>query len=235
MIKTVGLASLYEPLEFLEHRIENLNCCDMDGTCIYFMDCSDAKVQAEAHELIRTRAKFQYRWQGLAGKKDLYRVWNMMVSQAMCDPTMHPVYFCAVNVDDIQAPNYFREMMFFLDEHPDIVIVSPQWYASKTKGQYWPPAEKGVFVDPDVHRTLGHFPMWRARLHDELGNFNPLMRVVGDSEFWDRIKKRYGYGAIAVLEKPLALYLDHEKNLYKTSKLANGMTGEAMDRKLMGL
>lgn len=235
MKKVVGLASLYEPLEFLEHRIENLNTCDLKDSIIWFVDCSDESIQAQVREIVRTRCSFEWRFLGVTGKKTLYWVWNYIVDQAMRDPAVNPKYFCAVNVDDIQAPEYFQIMSGFLDDHPEIVIVSPQWHVSKTKGQFWPPIDKGVFVDPDIHRTLGHFPMWRASLHEAIGNFNPLLRVVGDSDFWDRIKKRYGYDGIAVLERPLALYLDHEKNLYKTSRLSNGMTGEANDRKLMGL
>jgi len=233
--KVIGLASLFEPLEFLEHRIENLNRCDMDGVLIWFCDCSDEQTQAQARAIIKAKCSFNYKFTGLVGKRTLYWVWNHLVTQCILDSANRPDYLCAVNVDDVQAPNYFKLLSGFLDDHPEVKIVTPQWYATKTKGSHWPAPQDAVFVDPDVTKTLGHFPMWRLTLHEQVGNFNPLLMVVGDSDFWDRIKKRWGYEGIAVIEQAVAMYLDHEKNLYKTARRPNGQTGEAWDRKQMGI
>ena len=34
----------------------------------------------------------------------------------------------------------------------------------------------------------GPFVMWRRALHDKYGLFNPKLWVIGDSEFWSRVR-----------------------------------------------
>jgi hypothetical protein len=224
----VGLASLYEPLEFLENKIRNFNQCDMSGTIIYFSDCSSPETWAEVEKIVRSNCKFDFVIDHHAERKTLYWTWNWIIEHTR-DVAK---YYVTTNVDDILEPTYFKKMSAFLDEHPEFEIACMSWLVTEEKGQIWPPKwnpGQNQVVNPD--RSCGHFPMWRASLHDpdRIGLFIPEMVVIGDAEFWDRIKRKYGLPVFGVHPEWLACFLSHEKNLYRTGKGPDGGSGEAWD------
>jgi hypothetical protein len=224
MNKIVGLASLYEPLEFLENKIRNFNQCDMSDTLIYFSDCSSEGTWAEVEKTIKSECKFDYLVDHHSERKTLYWTWNWIIGK-----TCGAVYYCNTNVDDILHPQYFEKMSAYLDKHPETEIAVSSWYRTYTKNQIWIP-EYDKLIVPDPASTCGHFPMWRASLHDRVGLFNPQMVVIGDTEFWHRVRKKFSMSALAVYPEPLGCYLYHGKNLYHTAKSPDGGTsGEGWD------
>lgn len=230
-MRCVALASLYEPLEFLETRISNLNACDMRDVLVYFADCSPAETWVHVEKILK-RCEFDFIGRHFPDRKTLYWTWNFIIEETR--RSIAPSFFTNVNVDDIHAPDYFQKLMAHLDAHEEFALVAPHWLVGRKKGQLWPPlkVDPGAAA-PDPARTMGHFPMWRARLHDHVGLFDPRMLIVGDAYFWTRIRNHLGLGVMGTYPEPLACYLDHDANLSKTAVGLNGMRGEAHDRDLV--
>lgn len=226
------LASLYEPLEFLENRIANFNQCDLSEAVVCFVDVSTPTTWAKVEKIIQGKAKFEYTLHHHAERKSLYWVWNWIIDKCMLE--CKPVYFCNTNVDDINHPEYFKKMSTYLDENPKIKLVASPWGVTQIKGQRWPAQMERGIVTPEPKKTCGHFPMWRASLHTSpVGKFHSDMVCVGDSFFWAKIRKEYGLNSLAVHPETLGCYLSHENNLYHMSRGPKGQKGEAWDRSLM--
>lgn len=233
MPKIIALASLYEPLEFLNNRIDNLNTCDMDGVLVWWLDVSRKSTWDKVKTILK-RCEFKYEVSHNPRRQTLYWAWNWIINQSK-QSGHWPKYFCNTNVDDINRPEYFQIMSVYLDNHPKKDIVCCNWLNTNIKDQYrWPPQANGGLSEVDPQLTLGHFPMWRSSLHneDEVGMFDSRMVAIGDSDFWARIKKK-GPDAIGKLDRTLACYLSHQNNLYYKAQGPNGESGEAYDRALM--
>lgn len=225
MSRITGICSLYEPLAFLANRIRNLNQCDLSDTSIFFADCSSELTWNAVKAIIESDCKFKYQLHHFDERTTLYYTWAWVVDRTK-DTT---VYFCNTNVDDIQEPTYHKKMAEFLDQHLGVEIVACPWLITEIKGQIWPPNAQSA-SGPNVDRTMGHFPMWRASLHRAGLNFDQRMVAIGDSFFWSAVKKQYGRSALAILDEQLSCYLSHENNLYYTAKGPQGQNGEAYDR-----
>src|SRR3972149_2154443 len=226
MAKVVGLASLYEPLEFLENRIANLNQCNMKDVLVHWCDCSSNATWEKVEKIIREKCQFEYRADHHPERKTIYWTWNWIIEN-----NAGAKYFTNINVDDIHHPEYFQKLAAYLDEHSQIVIVSVPWLVTKQKNQIWPPAAQGN-TPPDPKRTLGHFPMWRSETHHDVGLFDPRMLTIGDSDFWRRIRIHRGQHTIAVHPEYLACYLSHAANAHHSLIGPNGQRGEGYDRAL---
>lgn len=227
MAKILGLASLFEPLEFLEEKVQNLNSCSLQDVEVHFRDCSSEPTWREVERLLKD-CRFKYRAIHVPERETLYTSWNHLILSSGW-PLSGPKYLTNVNVDDTYHPDYFEKLSSFLDQHEDIQLVAPSWYhINLVRG-------KEVVEDirsPNPKVTMGHFPMWRAAAHLAVGLFDPRMIVVGDSDFWGRLREKFGYKAFAVIPEPLAGFLWHEKNLYRTAVGPQGQSGEGYDRSL---
>lgn len=228
-MKIIGMASLYEPLQFLSNRIRNLNQCNLKDVLIYFADCSKPETWEQVKKTIESEAKFNYSLSHFDQRTTLYYTWHWIIDQTL--NTQNPQYYTNVNVDDIHYPDYYQKMSTYLDQHPETHIVACPWHITKIKGQIWPPNYDNA-SGPTLGKTLGHFPMWRAGLHREGLNFDSRMVAIGDTYFWLGIKNKYGTKAMAIHPETLACFLSHDNNLYWVAKGPHGQSGEAYDRSI---
>lgn len=229
MKKVVGLASLYKPLEFLEHRIENLNRCDTKDTLVYWVDCSPPEEAREVERLIRGKCKFDFGFEHIDYRTTIYWTWSYIISKTRS----YAEYYTNVNVDECYHPSYFRRMAEFLDGNPKYQIAAVPWLLTKIKNQQWPPRVYDSHPNVDVGFTLGHFPMWRSSLHESVGLFHSKMVAIGDWDFWNRIRKIHGRDSMGVLDEYIACHLVHENNLLDVARGPDGRPGGDWDRSLM--
>jgi len=225
MMKIVGLASLYEPLEFLENRIRNLNQCDMEDVLVHWADCSSEGTWKEVERIIKEKCRFSYRVDHLPERKTLYWTWNWIIGE-----NKDALYYTNINVDDIYRPEYFKKMAEYLDKNPGTTIVACPWFVTDLKGQIWPVSVAGKPSIPSPTTTLGHFPMWRSSIHSDAGLFDPRMVAIGDSDFWGRVRIIKGTESMAIYPDVLACYLSHGNNLYNSK--CGGQSAEGHDRDL---
>ncbi len=228
-MKIIGICSLYEPLEFLQTKLDNLRQCDLTDVKIYVADCSPKETQDKVEKIINDNHDMPIVFHKLLKHETLYATWNILIKKAKIEA--NPTYFTNVNVDDLYDPNYFQKMARFLDENKGVQIASCPWYTTNIKNQKWPPKYEGE-SGMRYGSTIGHFPMWRSSLHDAIGYFDDRAVCIGDSLFWNKIISKYGRLAIAEQPEILACYLSHNKNLYYVAKGPHGESGEAWDRGL---
>jgi SAM-dependent methyltransferase len=211
MPKIIVMVSLYEPLPFLEGKVAALNQADLKDCLVYFSDCSSEPTADACREILK-KATFTYDFDHHLQRQTLYWTWNHIINKTWYKQAK---YICNSNVDDLLAPGYFQTMAARLDANPGLQILACPWYTTHKRNQLWPPEFHNETV-PDLRITCGHFPMWRASLHrpDDVGLFNPEFEAMGDAEFWFRIRKKYGTGALGILPKIMGCYLAHDNNLY---------------------
>jgi hypothetical protein len=202
----------------------------MDGVLVWFADCSPEKTWTDVERTIASRCRFPHSTVHFPERKTHYWTWNWIVAESLKDG--RPDYFSNVNVDDIHHPGYFQRMASFLDARRDVLVASCPCLMTRKKGQGWPPEADRTHI-PSPERTMGHFPMWRAGIHDTVGMFDPRMVVIGDAHMWGRVKARHGPAALAVHPDFLACYVGHDNNLWFNARGPNGEPGEAWDRGLI--
>jgi hypothetical protein len=225
--RVLALASLYEPMRFLERRVRNLNACDLSGVLVHWCDCSPEPVWERVREVLRG-CRFEHRVDHHPERTTLYWTWNWIIRQSGW-PDRTPEYLTNVNADDLHAPSYFAAMSALLDSRPDVMVAAPRWHHTREMDDAWPPRD-GEILAPEPGGTMGHFPMWRSAAHREVGLFDPRMVAVGDSRFWGRVLRKRGPGAFAVHPEPLGCYLLHDSNLYHTALSPDGnQSGEGWD------
>jgi len=224
----ICLASLYKPMEFLHKKINNFNEILPPTAAVWFADCSPSEIWQEVQETIKQHSKFKYILSHFSDRTTLYYTWNWIIKHAIL--TYNPKYFCNTNVDDIIGPDYFTVMPQILNNHQMVQLVACSWYIINGSWniQKWPPNYDGICIVTEIG-SCGHFPMWRANLHKQVGLFDPNMLAIGDSDFWSRIKNMLGQGAMHKINDILCCYISHQNNLYHTSKGPNMSSGEAWD------
>lgn len=228
-MKIVTLSSLYEPLEFLENKIDNLNQCNTGDVLVYWADCSPDKTWREVKKIINEKCNFKYKLHHFNNRTTLYYTWTWIIKNTINNG---PRYYCNVNVDDILNPEYFNIMSEHLDNNLDKKIIACNWLITNKKNQIWKPNYHNS-VNVDIGFTLGHFPMWRASLHRDIGYFNEKMLAIGDADFWKRIKYKFGNESVGVVRDYIACSYDHKNSLYWTAKTNKGVRGEAHDLAIM--
>jgi GT2 family glycosyltransferase/glycosyltransferase involved in cell wall biosynthesis len=118
-------------------------------------------------------------------RETLYGAWNRGIHMAGGQ------YLTNANCDDRHAPKAFEIMAKMLDAHPDVSLVYADARESVVENESFESCtSKNIYAYPEfsfagclLHFQFGHQPMWRASLHDEIGDFDPELRAVGDYDF----------------------------------------------------
>jgi len=210
--RLVALVSVYDSERFLHNRIDNLLNQTLEGLeiCVY-----DAASPGREGDVVRSflgdprlgrHALTYYR----SGRRDgLYAAWNWIIRHSRSE------YLATANADDVIHPDYFRRAAELLEAGHDLVYCD--WYVTDRENQSWPPDHYSDVVRTPVGTTCGHFPVWRRSLHERYGPFDERFQVLGDSEWWKRLRKHRAREA--KLGEPLGLYTSRgEHSLYWTAR-----------------
>ncbi len=152
-------------------------------------------------------------------REGVYMAWNRAARAASGR------YLSNANTDDRHRADAFEIMADALDANPEVALVYADSFVTKERdGSFgsarlearfaWPPylheqALHGSFIGPQ--------PMWRRRIHDEVGWFDARYRVAGDYEMWLRIAERYSM-----------LHLDDTLGLYQFSDTGVEVSNRAL-------
>lgn len=142
----------------------------------------------------------------------VYAAWNMAVRMAT------GAYLVSCSTNDRLRPNALEIMARVLDEEPEVAITYGHSYLTRRPHEGWDNfTYSGEYIWPEYsYRSLltspavGPHPMWRRRLHDELGYFNEEYTAISDQDFWLRVGARY---AMRSLSDFTGLYLVSEDSL----------------------
>lgn len=141
-------------------------------------------------------------------RETIYQAWNRGAAVAAGK------YLTNANADDRHHPQAFALMVGALESDPAIALVYGDVAITKTENQTWESREISGFLKwPDFDRKhlfevcyVGPQPMWRKRLHQRYGYFDPSFKSAGDYEFWLRLAARGE--KFRHIPKVLGLYLE---------------------------
>jgi len=132
-------------------------------------------------------------------------------------------YIRFVASDDLLLPGALEVGVQVLEEDPGVGLVYGQAWEMNEAGDVTslrkPDFARGAYVGSG-RKELGRLLFWnhitcstvmvRRRCFDDVGLFDPRLRVGEDWDMWVRIAKKYD---VAYVERPLARYLKHTGNI----------------------
>lgn len=189
MKKLVVMVSVYNAGDWLENRLENLlasNCRrDME---IWVVNANSPDPRDHA-----IPKKFPVQYRKLNDRIGVYAAWNFIIKNS------NSQYITNANADDLIAPDGYSRLMAILDRRPRVGFAYPSWYVTDTPNLNW----SQVTSDPNLAEAgqggrpgqyggdlgeagVGHFPLWRRKLHNKFGFFDERFRALGDADWWAR-------------------------------------------------
>lgn len=184
------MVSIYNSGEWIENRLENL----LQSTIINDMEiwCINADSPDDRDHEIPTRfakAHKQIKYERLPKRNTVYEAWNYIIGKSKS------TYITNANTDDIVAPRCYETLMSHLDKAgPSVGLAYCSWYTTGRPNQKWgdlhavaPDGRPGNFAGDLNTAGVGHFPLWRRSLHDEIGLFDASFQALADADWWARI------------------------------------------------
>lgn len=145
-------------------------------------------------------------------RESLYSAWNRAIRLARGQ------YLTNANADDRHRRDALEILAGTLDQHPDIAVAYGDSLITTTSNQTfesnsarrafrWGRYYRKKLED---HCCVGPQPLWRHRLHDEIGYFDQKYVSAGDYDFWLRVSDKY---PMLHVDQVLGLYLDNPQSL----------------------
>jgi hypothetical protein len=185
-----GLASLYRGGEFIEQFMDNITHQDgFDEYCeLVIIDADSPENEFETIKRYTGRHK-NINYIRCNYRVGIYDAWNMAAKAARGE------YLTNTNMDDLRRHDSFALQAATLDNLPFVDVVYQDLYY--TFDPRLPFADIAAFghqttlpvVTPHnmiQFNSPHNAPMWRKRLHEELGFFDTHYKSAGDYEFWMR-------------------------------------------------
>lgn len=104
-----------------------------------------------------------------------------------------------INVDDFRAPNSLQTQIELMDRHPEYDVLFQDFFLSLYPNISFEAIKAlnfKVSLPLDLETSLKrgfnyphHAPMWRRKLHEQIGLFDESFKSAGDFDFWLRAAK----------------------------------------------
>lgn len=185
-----ALASMYCGGEFIEQFMDNITSQDgFDEFCeLIIVDADSPENEYETIKRYLRRHK-NINYIRCNSRIGIYDAWNLAAKAARGD------YLTNTNMDDLRRHDSFQIQAATLDNLPFVdVVYQDLYYTFDPQLSFSEIATFGLQTALPVitpHNLLQfnsphNAPMWRKRLHDELGYFDTHYKSAGDYEFWMR-------------------------------------------------
>ncbi|MGV0821137.1 glycosyltransferase [Martelella sp. AMO21009] len=187
-----AIASMYKGGKYLETFLENIvSQTVFDRSELIIVDACSPEGE---EELISRYMKI---YPNIVYKRFDYRIgiydaWNYAAQISRGE------YLTNTNLDDLRRQDSFEIQAAALDRHAFADVVYQDVYYSLDFGLDFESVSKCGFKSNLPVVTVNNMlefnsphnaPMWRKRLHEEIGYFDPSYRSAGDYEFWLRCLK----------------------------------------------
>lgn len=184
------ITSLYRGGDFIENFLDNITQQTIfaDHCELLIIDaCSPEGEQEKAERYLRRFPNIRYRRE--ATRVGIYEAWNICIREA------RGAYCTNANLDDCRRVDSLELQASTLEALSFVDVVYQNVLYSYGENMPFPEIERFGFATdlPIISRyNLLEFnsphngPMWRKRLHDEVGLFNTDYKSAADFEFWMR-------------------------------------------------
>jgi len=153
-------------------------------------------------------------------RESLYAAWNRAIRLARGE------YLTSANTDDRHRKDALDVLARTLDEHPDVAIAYADSLKTDKPGEIF---DHNSAVDAfrwgeysqeklEHHCCVGPQPVWRKKLHEEIGFFDEQYQSAADYDFWLRVSEKY---TMYHVNQILGLYLDNPESLEHNGLLSN--------------
>ncbi|MBI4335204.1 MAG: glycosyltransferase [Candidatus Omnitrophica bacterium] len=192
-----AIVSTYNSEKFIQGCLDNLlaQTVARDMEIIVINSASRQGEEAIAREYLRRHDNIKY--YKTRKRETLYASWNRAIRMSSGK------YLISANTDDRSRLDALEIMAQTLDENPQIALVYSNCYLTNIpnddinsmnkKSSHLVPFRAMDYSHKNLLRKClcGSRPMWRRRLHEELGGFDETCVISGDYDFWLRIAERY--------------------------------------------
>lgn len=185
-----AIASLYKGGDFIEQFMDNITSQSVfDDYCeLIIVDADSPENEAEViNRYLRRHERIRYI--RINYRIGIYDAWNVGAKTAQGE------YLTNTNLDDLRRRDSFELQAAVLDNLPFVdVTYQDFYYTFDPRLSFEEIARFGYesnlpIVTPHNMMEFNsphNAPMWRKRLHEELGYFNTHYRSAGDYDFWLR-------------------------------------------------
>ena len=187
--KLVLLTSLYKGERYIRSFLDAITSQTRFEECLlYIVDANSPE------EEYKTILEYQEVWPNIRYERiettiGIYEAWNRAINN-----TDSP-YLSNANVDDLHSADAIEMKISALEQNPDADVAYSDVYYS-----FLPNVPFDVFSQCDIRTYLPiadktnllemnsphNAPIWRRRLHAEIGLFDSSFKSAGDHEFWLR-------------------------------------------------
>jgi glycosyltransferase involved in cell wall biosynthesis len=189
MKKLTVMVSLYNSGDWVENRLHNL--CRSKGQGDIEIWCVNANSPDARDETIP--ARFPVRYVRLPERVGVYAAWNYIIKNSNSE------FITNANADDLIAPDGYWRLICALERlGPLVGFAYPSWYITEHANLKWSEVitrekakadgggKPGEFTGDLNTGGVGHFPLWRRSLHNDLGYFDERFKALGDADWWSR-------------------------------------------------
>lgn len=184
MKKVTVMISIYQSSEWLHNRIKNIlnsknaNELEIIAVNTNSPDPNDHTIPQE----------YPIKYIKLDQRLTVYETWNHIIQNSTAP------YITNANTDDIVSPECYQTLSSILDQNPQVSFAYPSWYTTSTPNLQWnavpnhakADGKPGDYAGDLTTAGVGHFPMWRRSLHDQIGLFDTKFKALADAEWWAR-------------------------------------------------
>lgn len=185
-----ALCSLYRGGDFIEQFMDNLTSqsCFDDYAELVIVDADSPEDEYETIKRYLAKHK-NINYMRMNYRLGIYDAWNVAAKAARGE------YLTNTNLDDLRRHDSLEIQAGVLDNLPFVdVVYQDLYYSFDPRLSFAGIAAFGQETTLPVitpHNMIRfnsphNAPMWRKRLHDELGYFDVRYRSAGDHEFWMR-------------------------------------------------
>ena len=213
-----AIVSTYNSEQFLRGCLEDLESQTIADSLEIIVVNSGSQQNEE--EIVK---EFQQKFSNIIyikteQREGVYAAWNRAVKIARGQ------FLTNANTDDRHRKDCFEIMAKTLLDNPDAGLVYGDQIITKTANDTFENHHGTEFArrpEFSPERLLfgccvGSQPMWRRKLHDELGYFDETLNCAGDWDFWLRISQRQKFLHIPEF---LGLYYHNERGIEHSRKI----------------
>jgi hypothetical protein len=184
-----AIASMYKGRNYIEQFLENITSQSLfDKSELIIIDADSPEGEQQIIE------KYQKVYSNIIYKRinyklGIYDAWNEGIRLARGS------YLTNTNLDDLRRQDSFQIQAAVLDRFSFFdVVYQDFFYSFNSEITFEQVAEYGFKSDLPIvtannllcFNSPHNAPMWRAKLHEELGLFDTSFKSAGDYEFWMR-------------------------------------------------
>ena len=228
----VIVTSMYKGEKYIETFLESIVSQTIFDDCLLFI--IDANSPQNEYQTIK---KYQQdfpniRYDRLKSVVGIYEAWNYAIQNSESE------YITNANLDDLHRSDALELKVRALKENPDMdVAYSDVFYSFMPNLPFEVFSECGVRTNlPGVSKeNLLRFnsphnaPVWRRKLHNEIGLFDARYQSAGDYEFW--LRTSFSDKNFIKIAEPVTGYLQNVDGVSTKINSRGVMEGQAILKK----